>query len=166
MTIFIVSTYLFGMIMWVTAVAELASATPCPIAQSVYRDSEGNGFELVFGEPLANSVTSKATATITYPQAGELYSFTVGQSQGYGTIYMGLIEDEYSFTVNFFDQNMISANPLWFGVEIQAPKYVFITELGDHDYYSRRHNIYSHDLSPVAPLLGEIMWVYNRCQVD
>jgi len=160
-----VSTYLFGMIMWVTAVAELASAAPCPIAQSVYRDAEGKGFELVFGEPLPNSVTS-ATATITYPQAGEVYSFTVGQSQGYGTIYMGLIEDEPFFTVNFFDQNLISANPLWLGEETQAPKYIFMTGLGSYDYYFRRHEIYSYELSPVAPLLGEIMWVYHRCQAD
>lgn len=154
-----------GIIVLTLSAADLGLSQPCPISQSVYRDVEGKGFELVFGEPIPEAVTSKATAMITHPQEGQLYYFDLGQSQGYGSIWMGLMAQDSPFNLNFFDKNLVSANPVWFEADIEAPKYLFITGLGSHDYYYRRSRVYINPIQVPAPLLGDMMWVYHRCQI-
>lgn len=157
--------------MLVTAVAQPVLPAPCKISQSVYRDADGKGFELVFGEPIPGTASSKATATITHPKVGQLYKFDVGQSSGYGSISLGLIDDDStleprSFGINFFDRNLVSATPLWLGEETQAPKYAFIARLGGHDYYRRKGDFYTSGISTLVPPLGDMIWVYNRCHIN
>lgn len=158
-----------GMLLLAIVVAEPISAVPCKISQSVYRDADGKGFELVFREPTPETPTSKATATITHSQVGQLYNFKVTQSVGYGTIHLILIDYEgalepRSFPINFFDRNLISATPLWFGEETQTPKYAFIADLGASDYYRSQDSFYTSERSSLVPPLGDMMWVYERCQ--
>ena len=143
------------------------SASTCQIAQSVYRDADGKGFELVFDAPLPDTGSSDATATIIHSKQGQLYTFNVTQSSGYGSISLISInatnnswEDADSFRINFFAQNFKSATPLFLGEEIQAPEYAFIAELGSHDYYTRRGTITEN----TAPFLGDVMWIHDRCQ--
>lgn len=160
-----------GMLILTISVAEAVSPAPCKIAQSVYRDADGKGFELVFGEPIPETASSKATATITHPKVGQLYNFNVTQSSGYGSISLILLNDDgaldsHDFRINFFDQNLVSATPLWFGEETQAPKYAFITALGGHDYYRRKGDFYTSRISLLVPPLGDVLWVYNRCQIN
>lgn len=160
-----------GMLILATSVTEPVLPAPCKISQSVYRDADGKGFELVFGEPIPETASSKATATIIHPKGGQLYNFNVSQSSGYGSISLILIDDNGApeprdFRINFFDQNLVSATPLWFGEETQAPKYVFIAELGGHDYYRRRGDFSTSRISSLVPPLGDMMWVHNRCQIN
>jgi hypothetical protein len=160
-----------GMLMLATLVAEPVLPAPCKISQSVYRDADGKGFELVFDEPIREKASSKATATITHSQVGELYKFDVNQSSGYGSIYLILLDydgalEPRDFSINFFAQNLLSATPLWFGEETQAPKYAFIAGLGGHDYYRRKDDLYTSGVSSLVPPLGDMMWIYNRCKID
>jgi hypothetical protein len=147
--------------------ATKALAEPCKIAQSVYHDSGGKGFELVFGESIPGIVMSYATATISHLKQKKIYSFSVTQSNGYGSIAFLSINPtknglEYgnSFGINFFDQNFRSANPGVLGREVQAPKYVFISDLGRYDYYKKR----SEASNDTSPLLGEVVWVHEHCR--
>lgn len=142
-------------------------AAPCKIAQSIYHDSDGKGFELVFGTSIPGTGISYATATINHPKQNQIYSFSVTQSNGYGSISFLSINPtsnglEYgnSFGINFFDQNLRSATLGVLGREVQAPKYAFISGLGSYDYYKKRSTV-SKD---TPPLLGELMWIYERCR--
>ncbi len=144
-------------------------AESCELKQSIYHDSNGKGFELVFGPSIPGMGSSYATATINHPTHNkkQIYNFSVTQSNGYGSISFqsikptsnGLKYDE-SFGINFFDQNFRSANPGVIGREVQAPKYAFIAGLGVYDFYKRRANIESDTL----PFLGDVMWIYDRCR--
>jgi hypothetical protein len=142
-------------------------AAPCKIAQSIYHDSDGKGFELVFGTSIPGVGISNATATINHPKQKQIYSFSVTQANGYGSISFLSINPtrnglKYgdSFGINFFDQNLRSATPGILGREVQAPKYAFISGLGSYDYYRKRSTV-SKD---TPPILGELLWIYERCQ--
>lgn len=152
-----------------------ADITTCPIAQSVYRDLDRGEFELVFGAPLPNTGSSDATVSIhhlTHPNPEPLYRFNMTQSSGYGSIFLVRIdanetdadgtdwEAVNSLRVNFFDQDLRSANPLFLGDETEPPKYLFITGLGSHDYYHRRDYV----TAPETSAMGEMMWRHERCQ--
>jgi hypothetical protein len=158
-----IATFTLGILMLVTLGLSV-SAAPCKIAQSVYRDADGKGFELVFS---AGNRTSQATATITYPPQGQLYQFNVVQSSGYGSIFLVNINDTRNrletnsrLGINFFDQNLRAATPIFSGEETIAPEYAFISELGGYDYYQRRGSIQEN----TPPLLADLMWVHDRCQ--
>jgi hypothetical protein len=151
----------------VLMLATKALAAPCKIAQSVYHDSDGKGFELIFGTSIPGIGISYATATISHPKQKQIYNFSVTQANGYGSISFLSINPtsngfEYgdSFGINFFDQNLRSATPGILGREIQAPKYAFISGLGSYDYYKKRSTVSSN----TPPLLGELMWIYERCR--
>jgi hypothetical protein len=151
------------------AIVETATpvfAVPCKVAHSVYRNVDGKGFELFFGSSIPGTGISYATATINHPNQKQIYSFSVTQSNGYGSIFFLIINPtnnglEYgeNFVINFFDQNLRSDTPGVLGREVQAPKY-FITGLGSYDYYKRR----SKRSTDTPPFLGDSMWVYDRCQ--
>ncbi len=64
----------------------VASAS-CPIAKSLYRDGDGQGFQLVFGPPPPGT-PFHATAAIKDRQQKPLYQFRVSQSSGYGSIWL------------------------------------------------------------------------------
>jgi hypothetical protein len=144
----------------------LASAAPalatCPLSESVYRDASGQGFELSWHDPLPDRASSKATLHIH--RDGELlYHLTLTQASGYGTISLAVLNADLTpvntpaFTLNFFDADLGSANPLFFETDLPAPAYTFITGLGRYDYYQRRGD---------EPLLGDVMWVRDRCEPD
>ncbi|MBD1914053.1 hypothetical protein [Leptolyngbya sp. FACHB-8] len=136
----------------------------CPISQSIYRDGNGQGFELVFGPPPVGSIVD-ATAVINHPLQSHLYEFTVDQVSGYGSIWMAeqvptLPNGDQRFWLAFFDQNLRSATPPFFGEETEAPKYAVISELGSHDYYARRGTVGQTEV----PLLQDVIWIHERCQ--
>jgi hypothetical protein len=142
-------------------------AAPCKINQSIYRDADGKGFELVFGAPIPGTGSSHATATIRHPKQGNLYNFNVTQASGYGSISLLAITStekslKYSdrLGINFFDPGFRSATPLVLGQEAQAPEYAFIYGIGSYDYYKRRGSV----SEKTAPFLGDVMWIHNRCQ--
>lgn len=142
--------------------SESVLATPCKISQSVYRDADGKGFELVFGAPKTGS-PFLASATIQHSQQDPLYRFNLTQANGYGSISLlwqpKTKQQIQSFRLNFFCQDFKSATPVIFGREPQAPKYAFITDLGSFDYYQRRSRI--SDQTP--PQIVDMMWVHDRC---
>jgi hypothetical protein len=142
--------------------AEVALTKGCSITKSIYRDRNGNGFELVFGQPPPNTPYA-ATATINHSQSGQIYRFTVSQSSGYGSVWLSDRSSPNSartnqFWIAFFDRNLISATPLWLGDEKEAPKYAVIAEIGSYDYYRRRG-------TENPPLIGDVIWLFDRCQL-
>lgn len=142
--------------------AESVPAAPCRISQSVYRDVDGKGFELVFGAPPKGS-PFLASATLHHSLQDPLYRFNLTQANGYGSISLLWRQrpnsKPQSFPLNFFSQDFTSATPIIFGREPQAPKYAFITDLGSFDYYQRRGKI--SDQTP--PQIVDTMWVHDRC---
>jgi hypothetical protein len=72
---------------WILTITKAVSSESCPISRSIYRDGNGEGFQLIFSSPPQGSVSS-AIATIKHPQQGEIYRFNVTQSSGYGSIWL------------------------------------------------------------------------------
>lgn len=142
--------------------SESVLAAPCKISQSVYRDTDGKGFELVFGAP-PNGSPFLASVALHHAQQDPLYRFNLTQANGYGSISLLWRHQPHqpvqSFRLNFFSQDFKSATPVVFGREPQAPKYAFITDLGSFDYYQRRSEI--SDQTP--PQIVDMMWVHDRC---
>ena len=143
-------------------------ATPCPISQSIYRDANGEDFELIFG-PAIPGGTADATAMVSHLKQEELYRFEVSQSSGYGRISLIDVapklptsEDFVWPTLFFFDETLGSDTPLFFEEASEASEYAFIANLGIYDHYSRRDTL----TEDTPPLLGDVMWVYDRCQTN
>lgn len=153
---------IFLCILGMLLLSESVLAAPCKISQSVYRDTDGKGFELVFGAP-KNGTPFLASATIQPSQQDPLYRFNLTQANGYGSISLlwqpKTKQNSQSFRLNFFSQDLQSATPVIFGREPQAPRYAFITDLGSFDYYQRRGQI--SDQTP--PQIVDMMWVHDRC---
>jgi hypothetical protein len=42
-------------VLWILTATGASASRSCPIAQSIYRDGDGKGFQLVFGAPLPGS---------------------------------------------------------------------------------------------------------------
>ncbi|HEY9815922.1 MAG TPA: hypothetical protein V6D20_09035 [Candidatus Obscuribacterales bacterium] len=141
-----------------TATGVTASES-CPIAESIYRDGDGRGFQLVFGPPTPGGI-DHGTAVINHHQQGQLYRFKVYQSSGYGSVRLddqntGYPEIEGGFWITFFDQNLQSATPLFLGEETASPMYAVIADLGSYDYYRRRGE---------EVLIPDAIWIFDRCQ--
>jgi hypothetical protein len=154
---------LFIVALSMPSLAEAAPAKGCPIASSVYRDGDDKGFELVFDAPPPNT-PYYATAVIHHSQHRSLYRFTVNQSSGYGSVWLNEISksnsnQNKSFWITFFNQDLKSATPLWLGEEKEAPEYAVIAQLGSHDYYRRRG-------TANPPLIGDVLWIFDRCQAQ
>jgi hypothetical protein len=101
--------------LWTLTITEAVSSESCPISRSIYRDGDGNGFQLIFSSPPKGSVSS-AIATIKHPQQGEIYQFNVTQSSGYGSIWLSendAKESDRSLWISFFDNDLKSATPLF-----------------------------------------------------
>lgn len=149
--------------MGILLLSESVLAAPCKISQSVYRDTDGKGFELAFGGA-PNGSPFLASAALHHSQQEPLYRFNLTQANGYGSISLLWRQQQpnqkiQSFRLNFFSQDFKSATPIIFGQELQAPKYAFITDLGRFDYYQRRGEI--SDQAP--PQIVDMMWVHDRC---
>ncbi|NER79388.1 MAG: hypothetical protein F6K42_07355 [Leptolyngbya sp. SIO1D8] len=163
MKILKVATLTFGLSLFTA----LNSALACQITGSVYRDADHQGFELTFSDPIPDTASSKSVATIHHSQQNLIYRFNVTQASGYGSIFLSAIDNtdevvasEVSFPLYFFDEDLISATPAWFGEETSAPQYAFIADLGSYDDYNRRGTVSDGSRS----LLGDVMWVHDRCQ--
>jgi hypothetical protein len=141
---------------WVVPQANAQGA--CSIQKSVYRDANNRGFELVFSEAKPAVGSLRATATINHSRQNNLYRFDVTQANGYGSFFVMNQSDE--FVMNFFNANLGTADISYIGPDVKAPKAVFITGLGSHDYYNRKSEVSGN----TAPLLGDTMWIYERCQ--
>ncbi|MGQ4647291.1 hypothetical protein [Lyngbya aestuarii] len=130
----------------------------CSIQKSIYRDADNRGFELVLSEAIPAVGSLRATAKINHSQQDNLYQFDVVQANGYGSFFAMNHADE--FVINFFDANLGAANISYIGSDVEAPNAVFISGLGSHDYYNRKDQV----SEKTAPLLGDTMWIYDRCQ--
>ena len=141
----------------------VASAS-CPISKSLYRDGDGQGFQLVFSPP-PTGTPFHAIAVIKDRKQKPLYQFRVSQSSGYGSIWLWNQDAKPSqrdsgLWMTFFDQNLKSATPLFLGEEPKAPKYAVIAELGSYDYYNRR----ASGADQSSPSLPDAIWIFDRCQ--
>jgi hypothetical protein len=139
------------------AVLLTAAPSTCPLSQSVYRDVNGQGFALVWGEAIADLASSKATLQISY-DGERLYHWSLTQASGYGTISLGSLDSDpltTALTLTFFDSELADATPRFFEAELPAPTYAFIAGLGRDDYYERRGE---------DPLVGETLWRFDHCQ--
>lgn len=145
----------------ILTIAKATVAESCAIAQSIYRDVNGKGFQLMFSLPPAGSAIH-ARATLYHPQQGQLYQFNVTQTSGYGSIWLSEVanraERDRGLWITFFDQNLQSATPTILGEETQAPQYAMISELGSFDYYKRRGKQNNE------VLLQDTLWIHDRCQ--
>lgn len=146
------------------SIAAAPRSAMCPIAQSVYRDGNGQGFELVFAPPPVGS-PFHATAVINHPQQSQLYQFMVSQSSGDGSVWLsqestGPEDAAKTFWVAFFDHSLYSATPLFLGEETESPMYAVIAELGSYDDALRRGTI----TATTPPLLQDTLWIHDRCQ--
>ncbi len=130
----------------------------CSIQKSVYRDANNRGFELVFKEAIPAVGSLRATATINHSQQNNLYRFDVVQGSGYGSFFV--MAQSKEFVMNFFNANLGTADISSVGSDVEAPKAAFISGLGSHDYYNRKNEVSEN----TAPLLGDTMWIYERCQ--
>lgn len=141
---------------WV--VPQVNAQGTCSIQKSVYRDANNRGFELVFNEAIPVVGSRTATATINHHRQNNLYRFDVVKAMGYGSFFATNQYDE--FVMNFFNANLGTADIFYIDSDVEAPKAVFISRLGSYDYYNRKSEISGN----TAPLLGDTMWIYERCQ--
>ena len=144
----------------IPAPAQADPAQDCPLTQSIYRDADGKGFELAFSSPRPKT-PYPASAIIQHAQGGRMYEFDVSQSSGYGSVWLNTLKNypgpPRSFWITFFDQDLKAATPIWLLDAKTAPKYAAIAELGGHDHYRRRG-------TKNPPLIGDVMWRFDRCQ--
>lgn len=140
------------------AVPQVNAQGTCSIQKSVYRDADNRGFELVFSEAIPAVGSLRATATINHSQQDNLYRFDVVQGNGYGSFFAMNQSDE--FVINFFNAHLGVADISYIGPDVEAPKAVFISGLGSRDYYNRKSEVSGN----TVPLLGNTMWIYDRCQ--
>jgi hypothetical protein len=148
----------------ITLAADLKSADPitplaCPLSQSIYRDGNGQGFELVWSAETTNFSSSKATLQISQGDTS-LHHLDLTQSSVYGTIFLSPLDQGSTplaapLTLVFFDQALADATPLFFEADLPAPTYAFIAGFGQYDFYQRRGE---------GPLVGETLWILERCQ--
>lgn len=146
-----------GFLLLILSAQKSNAFNECGIQDSIYRDVDGKGFELIFEaiEPPMGSLAS----SISIEYSGEaIYQFDMSQGTGYGSFFAS--QGESSLLVNFFDSHLTSNNPSFIGPEIKASKFMFISGLGSFDYYQRT------DFSPnfYPPLIGDTVWIFDRCR--
>jgi hypothetical protein len=133
------------------------SYAACDITRAIYIDMNHSGFELRFNAPPKDSGVLFATVTLWHPQRGNINTFDVGSSQGFGTVYLSPKSDiesqtDYRISAYFFNSNFQQSN------EEGASPYMFIAGLGSWDWYDNQmsggRNI----------ILGNPIWKLDRCQ--
>ncbi|MBD1848476.1 hypothetical protein [Leptolyngbya sp. FACHB-711] len=147
-----------GAVALATSPAQPSSAT-CDLTSSIYRDVGNGGFELEFSSADRSlSGGNVASATLKYPNGSILYTFSLTQAQGYGTVSLIQAGGRDSFTVNFFNADLTPAS--WASWRRSAtPTYLFISGLGTAQYYRERNQV-----GETVPLLGDVMWKFDRCK--
>lgn len=134
-----------------------ASETPiCPLQHRIYKDANGQGFELVFRDPdPVEHPVSPVAAVIRWGNE-ELYSSGLTVSNGYASYYW--LTEHDALRMDFFNADLTSTG---FSSNEPAQDLVFISGLGSYDYYTRREQITETE----APLMLDTLWVFDRCQV-
>jgi hypothetical protein len=147
-----------GAVALATSPAQPSLAT-CDLTSSIYRDVGNGGFELEFTSANQSSSGGNfASATVKYPNGSILYTFSLTQAQGYGTVSLMQAGGRDSFTVNFFNADLTPAS--WVSWRWSAtPTYLFINGLGAAQYYCERNQV-----GRTVPLLGDVMWKFDRCK--
>lgn len=153
-----VSQQQVGAIASATSPAQPSSAT-CDLTSSIYRDLGNGGFELEFTSANQSSSGGNfASATLKYPNGSILYTLSMTQAQGYGTVSLMQVGGRDSFTVNFFNADLTPAS--WVSWRRSAtPTHLFISGLGAAQYYRERNQV-----GRTVPLLGDVMWKFDRCK--
>ena len=129
----------------------------CDITRAVYKDVSKKGFELRFNAPPQESAVLFATVTLWHPKRGNINSFEVGSSQGFGTVYLSPqssteSETDYRISAYFFDSNFKEFN------QQGASPYMFISGLGSWDWYNNQMSE-GRDI-----VLGNPMWKFDHCR--
>ncbi|MGK7957449.1 MAG: hypothetical protein AB4063_19675 [Crocosphaera sp.] len=134
-----------------------SSYAMCDMTRAIYTDMNGSGFELRFNAPPQNTAVLFATVTLWHPQRGNINTFDVGSSQGFGTVYLAPKSDiesetDYRISAYFFDTNFKETN------EEGASPYMFIAGLGSWDWYDSQMSG-GRDV-----ILRNPMWKLDRCR--
>lgn len=121
----------------------------CSFNNSTYRAVDNSDFKLEI-TPYPPTAAIFATATITHPTRGELFSFQVTQSMYYGKRWFIDQYNQESKAIYGFDYS----SEKYRGNE--APPYLFIAGLGYADQFNNQGNngIY----------LGDTMWELSDCK--
>lgn len=138
-----------------------AHANNCPLDQSVFHDSGGQGFVLAFTQAHSPHAQVTAQARITHPTRGTLFNFEMGRTNGYGATYLTQTplpgqeeaDRQRHHGVYFFDKHL---KPLM--GQPTPPAWLFIENLGPADHYDARHR------TPPGPELGDPMWAFAHCK--
>jgi hypothetical protein len=148
---------------WSAAIAQPKSTVtqqkPCPLTKSVYRAIGKPEFELMFGASKSGIATEIAAFTLKHKTRGNIVSYNLGGSMGYGSLYLTAVgqkaESDASEKLKpyFFDGNWKNI----IGITNPAPRYFFVAGLGLEDWYSDRKG------NRTQPL-GDVMWQLERCQ--
>jgi len=126
----------------------------CPLDQSVYRDAAQRGFTLEFSPSTSGLATDIATAQLRQTRRGAIFSFEVGHSSGYGTVYMVRTDapGTREHNIHFFDRRMAVAAP-------DNAAWIFVSNLGPADWYDNQRQ------AQREPFLGDVMWRFLRCKI-
>jgi hypothetical protein len=153
-----VSQQQVGAVASANSLAQPSSAT-CDLISSIYRNVGDGGFELEFSSANRSSSGGNfASATLKYPNGSILYTFSLTQAQGYGTVSLIEAGGGDSFEVNFFNADLTPAS--WASWRRSAaPTYLFISGLGAAQYYRERDQV-----GEMVPLLGDVIWKFDRCK--
>jgi hypothetical protein len=137
----------------------VAQRKACPLTKSVYRAVGKPDFELMFGTSKSGIATEVAAFTLKHRTRGNIVSYNLGGSMGYGSLYLTPVgqktESDAAEKLKpyFFDGNWKNIN----GITNPAPRYFFVAGLGLEDWYSERKG------NRTQPL-GDVMWQFERCQ--
>lgn len=134
--------------------AQLPSGS-CPLTRSIYKDVDGDGFELSFSPKNDGPVSSWAIATLRQTGYGARTTFTVNSRQGGGGTILSPNEKEYSSYSGEMRMHQFSSD-LKSPQGNQAPDYILISGLGSFDWYWNKEK--------GEPFVGDTMWKFDRCK--
>jgi hypothetical protein len=130
-----------------------ATKRQCSMHNSAYKAIGNPDFELTFSPRIPN-LTMDAVVTLKHSNRGEIKTFHVVTSQGYGSSF--LIDpdrdDRTILNIVVFDRNLEPDRI--FRNEV-APEYAFVAGLGSRDYYGPEGGR--------KFMLGDRMWKFDRC---
>jgi hypothetical protein len=138
------------------ALPVFAFGAGCPLADSIYEDADGNGFQLEFRPASGKAANVTHTAIIKHPKRGVLFEFNVSTASGFAETLLSPKNGkggEEAHRIHFFGKNLESAD--W---DESAPEYAFIEGLGYADYYGNQ------DKGGREVTLGNPMWKFTLCR--
>ena len=130
-----------------------ATSRKCSIHNSAYKAIGNPNFELTFA-PRLPKTTMDAVVTLRHSKRGEITTFHVVSSQGYGSSFLRdpNQDDTSGLNIVVFDRDLkpdtIFRNKI-------APEHAFVAGLGSRDYYGPEEGR--------KFMLGDRMWKFDRC---